>query len=476
MEANQQAVIQTKPEYRKLELIKPSGAIPILNNITLLQRRAWNVLLWNAYYALGTEEIHSISIRDLASHCGYNSHDIQYLKESSRAMMQYITEWDILGKDGSIGWLGTGLLASARIEAGRFFYSYSAELRRLLHNPRMYARLDLELQKQFESKYALALWELCTDYLGSEREQGETPFIPLEHARKIMGTIDGKYASFRDFNKWVLKPAITEVNRVSDFRVTVDYQRQGRKVTALKFKIHRVKMLPAGMTNQPDLFPDLADMPIAVKAMTDAGLPLKDALAVWQKGFDGVEVKERPADIGDNPEHAFTRYVREKIHLLDQRRKGGKVENSGGFLLTAIKKNYTNAKFAEKEARDERQNKVKELRALKDQKEKIERERDEVVQQACDKVIEAFPEMAERAVDALQGEHNAAFRHCYDAEKSPVENYQAHRFIAETIGQWLESQLPEDFEKKREPFRSKLEAIEARIKTLESEGVKAARA
>ena len=49
-------------------------------------------------------------------------------------------------------------------------------------------------------------------------------------------------------------------------------------------------------------------------------------------------------------------------------------------------------------------------------------------------------------MDALQGKHNAAFRHCYDAEKSAVENYKSHRFVAEAIGQWLESQLPEDFE------------------------------
>ena len=55
-----------------------------------------------------------------------------------------------------------------------------------------------------------------------------------------------------------------------------------------------------------------------------------------------------------------------------------------------------------------------------------------------------------------------------------MENYKGHRFITETIGQWLESQLPEDFEKKKKPFRKKLEAIDARIKALESEGVKAA--
>jgi hypothetical protein len=44
----------------------------------------------------------------------------------------------------------------------------------------VYARLDLNLQKQFASKYALALWELCADYLGASREYGETPFIELD--------------------------------------------------------------------------------------------------------------------------------------------------------------------------------------------------------------------------------------------------------------------------------------------------------
>jgi hypothetical protein len=200
---------------------------------------------------------------------------------------------------------------------------------------------------------------------------------------------------------------------------------------------------------------------------------MKDAMTVWRQGFEYVEPKERPADIGDDPEHAFTRYVREKIHLLEQRRK---VENPGGFLLTALKKNYTNARFADEEVKVLRQRKVKELRTLQDQKEKIEEELSDVLQRACDKVIEAFPEMAERAVAALQEQHNAAFQHCYDKKKSPVENYKNHRFVAGAIGQWLESQLPEDFEKKREPFRSKLEAIDARIKALESEGVKAARA
>ena len=464
--------MKTAEQQLKQELIKHSAAIQIQNNITLLQRRAWNVLLWHAYNELPTKEIHHIHVAELAHILGYDSHNQEYLKEALRALVNCTVEWNILDKDGAEEWGIATLLAGAKIARGICSYTYEPMMRVRLHNPSMYARLDLSLQNRFESKYGQVLWELCTDYLGSRREQGETPFIPLEQFKKLMGITEGMYALYKLFSQRVLKPAVAEINRVSDFRVTVDYQRQGRKVMALKFHIRRVSLLPHGQ--QPDLFPDLADMPIAVKAMTDAGLSMKDALAVWQQRFEYVEPHERPADIGDNPELAFTLYVREKIHLLEQRQKRGKIENPAGFLLTAIKKNYTNAKFAEKEAHNERQSKVKELRALKDQKEKIERERDDVLQQACDKVIEAFPEMAERAVAAFQAQNNVAFRHCYDAEKSAVENYKGHRFIAETIGQWLESQLPEDFEKKKKPFRKKLEAIDARIKSLESEGVKAA--
>jgi hypothetical protein len=40
----------------KTEVIKHSAAIQIQNSISLLQRRAWNILLANAYEELPTEQ------------------------------------------------------------------------------------------------------------------------------------------------------------------------------------------------------------------------------------------------------------------------------------------------------------------------------------------------------------------------------------------------------------------------------------
>ena len=103
---------------------------------------------------------------------------------------------------------------------------------------------------------------------------------------------------------------------MSDFRVTVDYQRQGRKVMALKFRIRRIALLPEAVTSQGTLFPDLEDMPVVVMELKDAGMSSQDAWDIWQHGFGFVDEAARPpADPREDADAAFVRYVREKIGL-----------------------------------------------------------------------------------------------------------------------------------------------------------------
>src|SRR5919108_1355691 len=303
------------------EVIKNSAAIQIDNQITLLQRRTWNAFLFNAYNNLETEEEHSISLQDLARLIGYDSHDMEYLKEASRAMMRCIVEWDVLDKDGSPEWGVTALLAQMKISRGVCTYAYSPELRRRLHNPTMYARLSLSMQNKFGSKYAQALWELCVDYLGTARQQGETPFIPVERYREIMGISTEQYPQFKEFNRRVIKEPVVEINRVTDFHVEADYQRKGRgdKVVAVKFRIRRVLDARELGKGTLSLFPDLEDMPLAIKILKEAGLSAKDAWEIWQAGFDGVEKGQQPEILSEDEEGAFLHYVREKVDLLTRR-------------------------------------------------------------------------------------------------------------------------------------------------------------
>src|SRR5687768_14824606 len=83
----------------KKEVIKHSAAIQIQSTVTLLQRKAWNVLLWNAYDELLTEEVHHIPVPELARLLEYNSHNQEYLKETLMALQGYQVEWNLLDKD-----------------------------------------------------------------------------------------------------------------------------------------------------------------------------------------------------------------------------------------------------------------------------------------------------------------------------------------------------------------------------------------
>src|SRR5687767_6458511 len=92
-----------EPEHgpgQELVVHKHSAAIQIESNITLLQRRAWNVLLKNSYNKLPSEEQHSIVVQALMQTLEYESHNQDYLKEALEALVSCKVKWNVLDKDG----------------------------------------------------------------------------------------------------------------------------------------------------------------------------------------------------------------------------------------------------------------------------------------------------------------------------------------------------------------------------------------
>jgi hypothetical protein len=191
----------------------------------------------------------------------------------------------------------------------------------------------------------------------------------------------------------------------------MECQRQGRKVTALKFKMRRVAMLPEPQSEQRTLFPDLDDMPVIVKELRDVGLSTQDALEIWQQGFSYIDEDMRPADHGEEVEAAFVQYIREKIHLLKRRQTSSKVENSTGFLLQAIRQNYANPEFAQEQKREAsaatqqaKREIQKQVKMLEQQKADLEKARDRELYQLRDKVAAESPDVLEQAVAELLAE------------------------------------------------------------------------
>ena len=456
------------------EVIKASAAIQIEGKITLLQRRAWNVLLARAYDELPAKERHAVRVPDLMRDLAYNSGDQEYLKDALEALVGCKLKWNILDKDGHTEWGVAALLAGAKISRGICVYEYGPTLREKLYNPHMYARLSLLVQNRFESKHALTLWELCVDYLGAKRDCGETPWIDIDAFRKIMGIEDSHYyaALFKKLKQKVITPALTEINRLSDFSVTVEYQHKGRRVTALKFKMRRVFLLPGPANTQAPLFPELDDMPPLVKELRDVGLSTQDALEVWQQGFHYVDAATRPLEIGEDAEAEFARYIREKIHLLKRRQASGKVENITGFILEAIRKNFANPEFSQEEkhqkaAEATKAKKVKDVqkRQLESQLEELEKARNEALAKECSDIAAMSPEVLETALPGVL-QTNAVLRDLYKPDRSALDNYWESFSLQGALGPYLERHAPERIQAIKDHYAKLMAAVEGQIAAL----------
>ena len=425
------------------EVIKASPAIQIQSKITHLQRRAWNVLLANAYNELPNKDIHRVSVAELAKKLGFNSHNEDYLKETLEALVDCTVEWNILGKDKEEEWGVASLLAEVRIKDGICTYAYPPYLRTKLYNPRIYTKLNLRLQNQFTSRYTMILWEVCFDYFDIARNQGETPFIPIETFRELMGLEQGEYPVFKVLNRDVIKPAITEINTLTNFFIEVEQKRIGRRIGELKFKISRLKELPSLEPTQMPLFADVEDLPTIAIKLIQAGVSRKEALRIANQEWDVVDAAARPED-----KENFAVYVEEKIGLA---RHATSVKNAGGFIVKAIQENYQDPEFQKQLQTEKAENKKAMLASLKD--EMLEKQ-NALIRQA----VRANPELLQQAAAKITSGFVRERLMAYDSIK---DAYDAGGVVAGDINNILSKELCADL------IAPVIAIYEAEIKQLE---------
>lgn len=88
------------------------------------------------------------------------------------------------------------------------------------------------------SHYGFRVYELCAQY----RKAGQRT-IPLPRLREMLD-LGNKYDSVKDLRRWVLEPAIKEINKYTDLRVVMTPERKGRKVVGFHFDITQDDQIP----------------------------------------------------------------------------------------------------------------------------------------------------------------------------------------------------------------------------------------
>ncbi|HQD57338.1 MAG TPA: replication initiation protein [Candidatus Competibacteraceae bacterium] len=313
-------------------LKKHIAAIHISNRLTLTQRKASNVLLYNAYESLLTARVHRIRVKDLAEAIGFNTHNLDPLKEALKTLARTVLEWNILDESGAQEeWGATTLLAQAVIKGGYCIYAYSPDLCEKLYRPEIYALLNLSIQRKFSSGYALALYENCLRY----RRVGTTGWISLDNLKRLLGIgeSDAYYQDFRKFNDKIIKPSIRQVNDTSDLFLEIEYQRDHRRITAVRFLVR----------DNPQMLL-FAQRQAAAADLAEAAEPT----VAEGHGAGQVEaLREKLLSFGLSLPQARTAltahdlaYLEDNIAVVERDLAAGKVLNLPAYLLAALREDY----------------------------------------------------------------------------------------------------------------------------------------
>lgn len=370
------ALVSTK------EVKKHVAAIHIAGKLSLLQRKLYNVLLFNSYDNLLTRERHEIKIRELCELAGFDSNNHQVLKDTLVSLAKIQVTWNILDDDGDDVWGVSSMIAEAVIRKGVCSYAYAPSLREKLYNPAVYARINLSVMGRFGSSYALALYENTARF----RQVGSTGWHEVTVWRQVLGIQEEEYRQFKELNKKVLKPAVAEINATSDILLEMEFQRERQRIHAIRFRIRDNPQMPFPFPIKDRLLQQLQD--------TSVSTGTTQLLA--RLGGYGLTGPQARRVIGEHD----AAYIDGVLAIVERDFRAGKVENLAAYTLAALKADYRPkpaprqlARTAARAARREQHDLAEQAVAERDRE-------DQAARQALKETLDALPSARRQALRA----------------------------------------------------------------------------
>ncbi|QSN63300.1 replication initiation protein [Caballeronia sp. M1242] len=284
---------------KKTDVVSPSSAElrkaveaiaiqPKSGKITLLTRKLFNVLLAVAQQADESGDTYRALLSDIVANSAFDSNDTALVKEHLRRMVSVQVEWSTGTSSQKPGrkWGISTLIADAEIledpSTRRVWveFSFAPKIKKKLLDPVQYARLSLQFQSQLRSSAGLALYEICVRYLTNPshltmRETWEW-WRPILSGTPDTEAGDEAKREYKYFKRDYLRPAIAEVNAVTNIFVELVEHREGRRVAEIQFRVTERKQPMLALDEHPNVFDSTL-----VDRMVKIGISLKEAQTLY---------------------------------------------------------------------------------------------------------------------------------------------------------------------------------------------------
>ena len=231
------------PEPLLRKPVNTLAIVPKSHKITSLGRKSYNVLLHEAQAQGLDKTVFQAPLERIIRGVDFDSNDQALIKKHLRAMVSTTVEWQSPTTGEGSSWNVSGLLAHARLSKVRgqvwVEWSYAVNLKQELLEPTVFARLSLEIISQLRSHAGIALYEICSRYkdIGRTSRQAWSWWRPVLSGRPE--TDKTARLEYRIFKRDTLKPAVAEVNAVTDLEIELVEHKAGRFIDELQFLIRR---------------------------------------------------------------------------------------------------------------------------------------------------------------------------------------------------------------------------------------------
>lgn len=222
--------IEQRPSVESM--VKPGELIDFveMSPLSLVDRRTYNLLLAHAWDRIDQAVTHVLAKSELR---GLHESNDRVGDSVERLMAAIVrTHVEVDGKPAIQRTQLLGSTTEARAPDGLLYYSFSAEMRAIIRDSRIFARLHKDVILQLSSRYSLALYELCRKRVNLEHTWSEE--FTVERFRQLLGVEPGALPAYKSFNQRAIQPAVAEVNLLCDFGCAVEPVLAGRRVAKLK--------------------------------------------------------------------------------------------------------------------------------------------------------------------------------------------------------------------------------------------------
>ena len=185
----------------------------------------------------------------------------------------------------------------------------------ILESGYSYTKVSMKQIFQLSSAYAMRLLELMLQYRGMMRDKKIVRQMALDELRFRLDVQEGTYPAIKDFKRRVLDAPIREINEKTQYRISYENVKTGRKVTGFIFTMDCSNVVPESEV-QDD---------VALEMMPSK----KDG-----HGLSDMAINKLTTLCGSNAE--FKRRMEYALELAEKRN----VKDLPAFLYKAIEQDY----------------------------------------------------------------------------------------------------------------------------------------